>query len=925
MQQSNPFREIRVFISSRCTERYQDIRLELFERINSSGIFEAYIFERSGASTRTAKEAYISQLRDSDVCVFIIGASDGLSEGVLEEIDAAHKYKKRSMFYLCGFGHSVPNELRPYLSGGNSSLYQNDITNLQDIPQAVIQDLQRDVLDTYRAYCQPVFVEEDSPASTNLLNTGVQGVYSFLPKSVLRGSSLCASTLESFILGSPQESSASTNLDSFYNNLLDRIIHTGLVDSFDYNAFVNEAKGAVIGYYNQDLIKLRWKAIASYRKDDIEAALEFERQAYAIGREDEAPGWLIDDMLIDLRNIETRISLLNHTYQDELNASTTILSYPALDRIELDLTASIRKQEEKRRIQSVHTTTYGNPINEQITYLAQALIIPATYGSLTHLNLYISRLESFALHLCESYGSAEFGSLYLKLVLCSGDGKKIERCLQSMDDIDNLDTSADALEALYFVRNCALPEVRMAATLEAFCHLGPYMSDKDFAEHRIDFMAMVQSALRDHGLNTNAVHGAFNAMRSNSIRLDPTWIAAQCIAALTSSSLEAAQDALKLVSNGVLELAQMDSRLYEKLINGMGACADRYGDIVKQSVAFSLSIIASQNPNAASLCERTADEHLSDRHKRLFQVENANNVDSENVITNEVARYIDAIDKSNADMGRNGAYWASGLNEFDNTANLLEALDMVPSNLIERAMDSATETLRRKNQTLANKSHACMLLMRLLPLANRTEIDNASDHILSSLRDEHISASTEGIPLMGEKSSFLAYSICFEATKVAAGASDYSKLESMLAQTLNNRIYEQTVAAKALRLLLRSVDISAINDNLLGFLHAYAAALYSSSYFEVRTRALELLLELLKMKEVGDCVADLIVTSFEQKSPNEKCRIIRNAATIKAMNPIAWASLKRKSLGDPCSIPRELAKEFFLQDAAKEDPPAQTH
>ena len=72
-----------------------------------------------------------------------------------------------------------------------------------------------------------------------------------------------------------------------------------------------------------------------------------------------------------------------------------------------------------------------------------------------------------------------------------------------------------------------------------------------------------------------------------------------------------------------------------------------------------------------------------------------------------------------------------------------------------------------------------MLLMRLLPLANRTEIDNASDHILSSLRDEHISASTESIPLMGEKSSFLAYSICFEATKVAAGASDYSKLESM--------------------------------------------------------------------------------------------------------------------------------------------------
>lgn len=77
----NSFREIRVFISSRCVGDYIPVRQKLFRLLKSSTVFEPSMFEGLGAATGYPKEVYTRELIDCDVCVFIIRNDDGLSEG----------------------------------------------------------------------------------------------------------------------------------------------------------------------------------------------------------------------------------------------------------------------------------------------------------------------------------------------------------------------------------------------------------------------------------------------------------------------------------------------------------------------------------------------------------------------------------------------------------------------------------------------------------------------------------------------------------------------------------------------------------------------------------------------------------------------------------------------------------------------------
>ena len=71
--------KIKVFISSRCGEnyeRYDNVRLQLKEKIEVTNIAEVYLFEASGSSTQTAQQDYLYELDDSDMCIFLIDNAD---------------------------------------------------------------------------------------------------------------------------------------------------------------------------------------------------------------------------------------------------------------------------------------------------------------------------------------------------------------------------------------------------------------------------------------------------------------------------------------------------------------------------------------------------------------------------------------------------------------------------------------------------------------------------------------------------------------------------------------------------------------------------------------------------------------------------------------------------------------------------------
>lgn len=96
-------------------------------------------------------------------------------------------------------------------------------------------------------------------------------------------------------------------------------------------------------------------------------------------------------------------------------------------------------------------------------------------------------------------------------------------------------------------------------------------------------------------------------------------------------------------------------------------------------------------------------------------------------------------------------------------------------------------------------------------------------------------------------------------------------------------------------------------------LFPYAGSLFKSSSFQVRIVVIELLFVMLGIPMLASNISRQLVNSYDSKSPNEKCRIIRHHSAIHDANADAWTELKRKALNDSCSIPGCLLKRCFRE------------
>ena len=105
MNKLSSTQKIRVFISSKCDEagkppKYNPIRSELKNLIESTNLAIVYTFENEGASTLSAGSHYTFALEDSDVCIFLIDNADGIPDGVLSEIDKVRKKNIMALYYF---------------------------------------------------------------------------------------------------------------------------------------------------------------------------------------------------------------------------------------------------------------------------------------------------------------------------------------------------------------------------------------------------------------------------------------------------------------------------------------------------------------------------------------------------------------------------------------------------------------------------------------------------------------------------------------------------------------------------------------------------------------------------------------------------------------------------------------------------------
>ncbi|MCC8162078.1 MAG: DUF4062 domain-containing protein, partial [Lachnospiraceae bacterium] len=402
-----PNRKINVFISSICgVEKYDKVRRKLKKAIEATQLAKVYIFEEEEASTLTAGDHYIFALEDSDICIFLIDNADGITPGVQKEIDTVNRYNKKALYYFCDETSKEKTALEQSLKGARFAKSKT-VHCFEELSQKGANGLIEDIVNVYHYYCDGKIVL--NPSDTDeIQREDVVGTEKYqlltIPKSTLKNVDRCKDCILQFALGRSRrkisdKSERTGEFDDWGVQIFQVLFEGKSIKQFNVAMYLEELKNQQDSNYFQ-VVQTRWQAIQAYFSGDIEKCVDHLETALNEAKELKEPSWIINDILIDLRNQHwTRCTARNEfsepSAQTELTESNETLYYPVLDRLHDSLHRKYIEGLYKQKTDSPYSVTIGNNWEQYGEMLASVLIAAMYNGSLTHILLIYEEIKDF--------------------------------------------------------------------------------------------------------------------------------------------------------------------------------------------------------------------------------------------------------------------------------------------------------------------------------------------------------------------------------------------------------------------------------------------------------------------------------------------------------------------------------------------------
>ncbi|WP_029425049.1 hypothetical protein [Alkalibacillus haloalkaliphilus] len=563
--------KVKVFISSRSdSPKYVEVRNNLKDRIEETGLANVFVFEDTGSSSLTAEQVYLYDLEDSDICVFLIDNADGITNPVLREIERAKATNKKSLYLFCDESEKKPTEIQNELTGATGVKFKV-VHSFEKLCDVGFEDLINDITTIYKHYCKNRLSDQefDNAGKEEVeINTG-----SFqMDKNILEGTDQSKAFIMKEILPTTKEDVEKSNeLDEYCEDFLHVLFGKRNIKQFNTSLLINHiAEKQSPKLY--EVVKIRWNAIQSYWQGNLKSCTELMEEALMKAKDSSLPNWLVQDILIDLRNINYKYNegvnqkFLETEAQKEINESKEPLYYPLIDRYSNSLNEEINKQRTKHETQSPYSVTFGNFIDTYVNYITNIYVVAVFNGSLTHILLTIDRLKKVAFHLCDLYSDWKFRVILLKMTFLKGNKKEVESYIKTFNDVFGKMNAKDSLEIYKFVSGSPIEHESDIAKLKVFKHLGHYFSDHDYNEFQKEIISIMDNWLDG---NKSVVIGEyiFDALKDNCYRMDNTNLAKQCIKVLSNKKARFYDGILDVISNMIME--NVDDQTTLELIKGI--------------------------------------------------------------------------------------------------------------------------------------------------------------------------------------------------------------------------------------------------------------------------------------------------------------------------------------------------------------------
>lgn len=892
---SNGFRKIRIFLSSHCGDggRFDSMREEVACALEGNGTtpFQVYLWGRNGASTEQAGTRFLSELADCDLVVFVIDNERGVTPGVQKEIDQAIRFNKRCLYYFCSEFSLSPTSLQEQLAGMDGPTYR--IVDRWDlITDCIVHDLLEDIFMRYRGWCNGtiISIEEQSESKMEFIDA-IDGAQ--LPKNAIADLPRLLDVMRCILSVRQSEEPPKEGVDKEVAKLAKAAFLDLTIDSFDPSSLVGVVKQIVPTQYGP-VIEKRWKANMYYFRGDSASAIEFLNVALKKAQDLNLESWFIDDILIDLRNIDTDLNGMTARwgrYQEQLSSSDREVSFPLLDRAISDAYEKIDENRARDITKSYGVIFHGENIRGMIEPICKAFVIAACFGSLTHVSRIGLHIKSVLLYLCSKYRDSRLNATLLKFSIAQEGQDDIRRTIQAFDELCLDVDDQSAKEVFDFCVNYKALSAVSTRVFAAFEHVGYYMNEIDFAKAAAVFLDKAEKAQINNDGWQPTPKSIFAAMQANVKRLDLSWMIDYCIRALKNENFFWYTESLRFLASAEIEYCELSEKQIRDLVNAIDHIAEADTEDVRTQtyICNALIVLNSQLADGwrvpiDQIAKKTSDECLV--YYEAFTGEKSSDTHLEKLVRKSLER----IESDNETQGKRG--YSLGVNEYQKAIAIFGEMENPQQDLVCRMYKACLKTLQNTVFDISGKVHAREAMCEL--------ISKFGVSMLDPEKQAQIILSDKTVLLQGEAfelESKVLLSVWIDVVSLLVGRDSNSAIYTSVARCYESDKFTQANAGTAMKFLIKNVSFD-FPSSTMGLIYAYACFLAKSTHFQLKVRGYELLQAFLYKEDFQASAAQVMFDGYISQTPKVKQVIIDSIPQINTFDSDLADELRKMVLCD---------------------------
>ena len=885
----SPTQKIKVFISSICGKpRYDRIRKEIKEAIENTELAQVYLFEGEQASTISARNHYLFALEDSDVCIFFIDNKDGVTPSVQAEIDNVRKNNIQALYYFCDEETTDKTPLEQSLRGDRFAKSKT-VHSFEEFSKDGAQGLIDDISAIYHNYCRGrlrIISENTTDELQKIKISDIENSqFPIIPKLVLDKVDKCKEYILKLTIGhfwhsTFEQPKGSSDIDEWCAQFLPIIFEGKTIKQFNTSMFLEDLKNHQTEEHYQ-VVETRWKAIQAYFLDDVEHCVDYLESALQLAKETHRPSWVINDILIDLRNQHWLHCTINNKYtnsaaQEELDCSEDKVYYPTLDRLHESLHEKYIDGLYKKKLEHPYTVTFGNNLSECGEMLASAYIVAMYNGSLTHIILIYDEIKRFLFYLSCRYNEWSFKQNLYKFSIYTGDLKEVNGIQNSFPEVLNNLTSADAAEIMNFCNNQPVSCQRIKTQLRAFNAIGCYLDDEAFQNYQKLIINEIKSWIAEDNPILDIGNSIFSGLSGAACRISQDILAEICCLFMDKHFSRWYLDMFKFMAN-CIDLQSMSLESAKLLINHLDALMDNKQEREQVQYAPSfLYVLRKQNPVLTESLDKKVSVYFSQYYNEAYKLELTDN-ESE-VFPQFIHKYIELIKNYNKTQGENGVYIGYSVRMIATIRTFLisEKFICKDAKLMDDLIATVSDTLLYSKEGIDTKLDAISLLSCII--VKYPGDYNRNNMIYENLFKKQAEILANDIYVLDSNVDLLALQIALQFLYTAMGKDTYTEILELMPYIREDTTTTISVS-KHIKEYLEISDTVVLPNKLEALIMQNVLQWLHSDNTNIRLYATKILLTLCRSCENVNIVNHQIIQLINSDNAYIKNLIMRNIYT----------------------------------------------